>query len=100
MFLLSGVARYLFVPLAEAVVFAMCASYFFSRTLIPTLSMYLLREHKADGEVLQARFAAMQRFQQAFERRFSALRERYRHALDSAITNRRRFIPTFLLLCL
>ncbi|TGS74116.1 efflux RND transporter permease subunit, partial [Mesorhizobium sp. M8A.F.Ca.ET.181.01.1.1] len=43
MFLLSGVARYLFVPLAEAVVFAMCASYFFSRTLIPTLAMYLMR---------------------------------------------------------
>jgi multidrug efflux pump subunit AcrB len=100
MFLLSGVARYLFVPLAEAVVFAMCASYFFSRTLIPTLAMYLLREHKADGEAPQGRFAAIQRFQQGFERRFSALRERYCHALDSAITNRRRFIPIFLLLCL
>ena len=45
MFLLSGVARYLFVPLAEAVVFAMLASYFFSRTLVPTLAMYLLRLH-------------------------------------------------------
>ncbi len=50
MFLLSGVARYLFVPLAEAVVFAMIASYFFSRTLIPTLAMYLLRASPKDGE--------------------------------------------------
>ena len=50
MFLLSGVARYLFVPMAEAVVFAMCASYFFSRTLIPTLAMYLMRApSKASG---------------------------------------------------
>ena len=43
MFFLSGVARYLFVPLAEAVVFAMLASYLLSRTLVPTLAMYLLR---------------------------------------------------------
>jgi hypothetical protein len=50
----------------------------------------------ADGEAPQGRFAAMQRLLQAFERRFSALRERYRHALDSAIANRRRLIPTFL----
>ena len=46
MFLLQGVARYLFMPLAEAVVFAMLASYFLSRTLVPTMAMYLLR-HKA-----------------------------------------------------
>ena len=45
MFFLSGVARYLFVPLAEAVVFAMLASYVLSRTLVPTLAMYLLRPH-------------------------------------------------------
>ena len=51
MFFLTGVARYLFVPLAEAVVFAMLASYFLSRTLIPTLVMYIMRghEHRADG---------------------------------------------------
>ena len=45
MFFLSGVARYLFVPLAEAVVFAMLASYVLSRTLVPTLAMYLLKAH-------------------------------------------------------
>src|SRR6202795_2656144 len=50
MFLLSGVARYLFVPLAEAVVFAMLASYFLSRTLVPTMSKYLLRGHEHDVE--------------------------------------------------
>jgi multidrug efflux pump subunit AcrB len=45
MFLLSGVARYLFVPLAEAVVFAMLASYLLSRTVVPTMAKYLLKEH-------------------------------------------------------
>ena len=47
MFLLSGVARYLFVPLAESVVFAVMASYILSRTLVPTLAMYLLKSHAA-----------------------------------------------------
>ena len=50
LFLLSGVARYLFVPLAEAVVFAMLASYFFSRTLVPTLAMYMLKLNEGQGE--------------------------------------------------
>ena len=100
MFMLSGVARYLFVPLAEAVVFAMCASYLLSRTLIPTLAMYWLREHTADGSAPKGRFAAIARFQQGFERRFTALRERYRDTLERSIANRRRFIPIFLLLCL
>ncbi len=58
MFLLSGVARYLFVPLAEAVVFAVMASYVLSRTLVPTLGMYLLRSHNpADREPEAARIA-------------------------------------------
>ncbi len=47
MFFLTGVARYLFVPLAEAVVFAMLASYLLSRTLVPTMAKYLLRGHEA-----------------------------------------------------
>ena len=51
MFALSGVARFLFVPLAESVVFAVMASYFFSRTLVPTLAMYLMKdEHRDEGE--------------------------------------------------
>src|SRR5581483_11658385 len=45
MFFLSGVAKYLFIPLAEAVVFAMLASYVLSRTLVPTLAMYMLKAH-------------------------------------------------------
>jgi multidrug efflux pump subunit AcrB len=105
MFLLSGVARYLFVPLAEAVVFAMCASYFFSRTLIPTLAMYLMRARKKNANTHPdgsppARFAVFARFQAGFERRFEALRNVYRGALERAIAHRRRFIPLFLLLCL
>ncbi|SAL66025.1 acriflavin resistance protein [Caballeronia terrestris] len=96
MFLLSGVARYLFVPLAEAVVFAMCASYFFSRTLIPTLAMYLMRAPSKDGD---ASHGALVRFQQGFERRFERLRGGYRNALQHAIENRSRFIPIFLALC-
>jgi multidrug efflux pump subunit AcrB len=50
MFLLSGVARFLFVPLAESVVFAVMASYFFSRTLVPTLAMYLMKDEHGEGD--------------------------------------------------
>ncbi|MGF6858417.1 multidrug efflux pump subunit AcrB [Paraburkholderia sp. CI3] len=58
MFLLTGVAHYLFIPLAEAVVFAMLASYFFSRTLVPTLAKYLLRYHHKPADLhLEARVA-------------------------------------------
>ncbi|MBP0590936.1 efflux RND transporter permease subunit [Paraburkholderia sp. LEh10] len=99
MFLLSGVARYLFVPLAEAVVFAMCASYFFSRTLIPTLAMYLMRAPSANGRGASGPFAIFARFQRGFEQRFEALRNHYRDALQRAIANRRRFIPIYLVLC-
>jgi multidrug efflux pump subunit AcrB len=81
MFLLSGVARYLFVPLAEAVVFAMLASYILSRTLVPTLAMYLLKAKHHDransGNPLV-------RFQMAFERGFERLRNSY-HALTNTL---------------
>ncbi|MGO4328168.1 efflux RND transporter permease subunit [Cupriavidus sp. 2TAF22] len=100
MFLLSGVARYLFVPLAEAVVFAMCASYFFSRTLIPTLAMYLLRARAAGDARPHGRFAALARLQQRFERRFEVLRKRYRAALSWAMAQRGRFVALCLLFCL
>ncbi len=65
MFFLSGVSRYLFVPLAEAVVFAMLASYMLSRTLVPTLAMYLLKDHDEHAIPSQNPLA---RFQRAFER--------------------------------
>jgi CzcA family heavy metal efflux pump len=97
MFLLQGVARYLFVPLAEAVVFAMLASYVLSRTLVPTMAMYLLREpaHQA----VPAR-NPLARFQRAFERRFEQLRDTYHGALATVVRRRAVFIPGFLLCCL
>jgi CzcA family heavy metal efflux pump len=96
MFFLSGVARFLFVPLAEAVVFAMLASYVLSRTLVPTLAMYLLKEHAHDGK--KSGFFA--RFQQGFERVFESVRGRYHKLLAGLVEKRRVFIPSFLLVCL
>ncbi|WP_321945172.1 efflux RND transporter permease subunit [Paraburkholderia sp. J10-1] len=100
MFLLSGVARYLFVPLAEAVVFAMCASYFFSRTLIPTLAMYLLRARTPGSAPSRGIAGALTRFQAGFEHRFEAVRNRYRAWLQAAIAQRRRFVVLWVALCL
>ncbi|MBS1821242.1 MAG: efflux RND transporter permease subunit [Acidobacteria bacterium] len=95
MFFLGGVARYLFVPLAEAVVFAMLASYILSRTLVPTLAMYLLREHGhgAPGTGLFARF------QHWFERSFERFRTSYHALLQKLVFHRRVFVPVFLALC-
>lgn len=94
MFLLSGVARYLFVPLAEAVVFAMIASFVLSRTLVPTLAHYWLRAHEsADGAPKLNRF---ERFQKRFEVRFERFRESYKALLVSALALRGRFIAVFL----
>ncbi len=95
MFLLSGVARYLFVPLAEAVVFAMVTSYFLSRTLVPTLAKYWLRtaeqEHAAAGSP-----GALRRLQQEFERRFEVFRDRYQAVLTTVLSQRRAFMAVFL----
>ena len=78
MFLLSGVARYLFVPMAEAVVFAMLASYLLSRTVVPTMAKYLLHEHD-DAQVArkQASRNPFVRFQSGFERVFARFRSGY-----------------------
>jgi multidrug efflux pump subunit AcrB len=97
MFFLGGVARFLFVPLAEAVVFAMLASYLLSRTLVPTLAMYLLRAKEHGGAAAKGIFA---HFQQGFERVFERVRERYHSLLQSLVFRRRIFIPSFLGLCL
>ncbi|HYY31426.1 MAG TPA: efflux RND transporter permease subunit [Chthoniobacterales bacterium] len=96
MFLLEGVARYLFVPLAEAVVFAMLASYVLSRTLVPTLAMYLLKA-KGHGSASRNLFG---RIQHAFERGFERRRDSYHSLLTGILTNRKLFIPGFLGLCL
>jgi multidrug efflux pump subunit AcrB len=95
MFFLSGVARYLFVPLAEAVVFAMLASYGLSRTLVPTLAKYLLKlqHHGPTRNPLTL-------FQRGFERGFDALRAGYQAILAVLVHYRIVFVPIFLLVCL
>jgi multidrug efflux pump subunit AcrB len=96
MFLLDGVARYLFVPLAEAVVFAMLASYVLSRTLVPTLAMYLLKTH-GHGSGSKNIFSKIQR---GFEAGFERVRNAYRALLTALLGNRKLFLPGFLGLCL
>jgi multidrug efflux pump subunit AcrB len=97
MFFLTGVARYLFIPLAEAVAFAMLASYVLSRTLVPTLAMYLLkaREHARTPEG----WNLAGRFQRAFERGFERARESYRKTLEGCVRHRGMFVPAFLGMC-
>jgi len=96
MFFLTGVARYLFVPLAEAVVFAMLASYFLSRTLIPTLVMYIMRghEHRAAGPK-----TIFGRYQRGFERGFAKFRDGYYQLLETTLGHRRVFAASFLAFC-
>jgi multidrug efflux pump subunit AcrB len=96
MFFLGGVARYLFVPLSEAVVFAMLASYILSRTLVPTLAMYLL---KAKSHLTGSRNPLV-RFQRGFERVFERAREGYQVLLARLVSARKIFIPMVLLACL
>ncbi len=95
MFFLEGVSRYLFVPMAEAVVFAMLASYILSRTLVPTLAKYLLRPHTENDFANKNKW---QRFQHRFEERFETLRHGYRNVLERALQNTRMFIAGFLAL--
>src|SRR6202521_2383456 len=100
MFFLSGVSRYLFVPLAEAVVFAMLASYLLSRTLVPTMAKYLLRAYShADAAARTASHNPLVRFQQAFERRFERLRGAYQAVLATCIAHRAAFLLGFLAFC-
>src|SRR5580700_440794 len=97
MFFLTGVARYLFIPLAEAVVFAMLASYVLSRTLVPTLAMYLLRAHGYKGKPSPWNIAA--RFQHWFERSFNSTRDAYHRLLSSLVAIPWIFLPVFLGSC-
>ncbi len=86
MFLLTGVARYLFVPLAEAVIFAMLASYFFSLTILPTLARYLLSQRAAAAATASgAGGRVLQRFQQGFDARFERVRHGYRRVLEACL---------------
>ena len=98
MFLLSGVARYLFVPLAEAVVFAMLASYALSRTIVPTMAKYLLR-----GDNEEKRSASrnpLVRLQKHFNAAFERFRGHYRGLLESCLHHRGAFLTAFFAACL
>ncbi len=96
MFFLTGVARYLFVPLAESVVFAMLASYLLSRTLVPTMAKYLLRGHEQQAGQLGSRQNPLIRLQIRFEESFERLRERYQRVLESCLNHRRAFLVSVL----
>jgi multidrug efflux pump subunit AcrB len=99
MFLLTGVAKFLFVPLAESVVFAMLASYVLSRTLIPTLAMYWLKKHRGHEEEERLKEKSrnpLVKFQLGFERRFTSLRDTYHGALKSAVDHRGVFVSAFM----
>jgi multidrug efflux pump subunit AcrB len=101
MFFLSGVPRYLFVPLAEAVVFALLASYFFSRTIIPTLVMFLLRkevERHRRPEAEQKR-GWFERLHQRFEHAFQRLQHGYSNILQLCLDRRLLFATCFLVFC-
>ena len=94
MFLLTGIAKYLFVPMAEAVIFAMLASYLLSRTLVPTLAKYWLKP-LAHGEHGDLPDNALMRFQKKFEYRFEELRRQYYALLESAQAAGPRFVVVF-----
>jgi multidrug efflux pump subunit AcrB len=107
MFFLQGVAGFLFVPMAEAVVFAMIASFCLSRTLVPTLANYLLRSRagKHEREIMEEHDAQagartsrnpLVRFQHGFHQRFERLRRDYRDLLATALASRGRFLAGFL----
>ena len=96
MFFLTGVARFLFVPMAEAVCFAMLASYLLSRTLIPTMVMYIMRGH--EHRALEPKnFLA--KFQRRFERGFDKFRAGYQQLLETTLDNRGLFAVCFVIFC-
>jgi CzcA family heavy metal efflux pump len=97
MFFLTGVAKFLFVPLAESVVFAMLASYVLSRTLVPTLAKYLLKEHH--GEEHATGNDIFSRAQRGFARGFERMRGGYRASLAFCLERAWLFVVLFLVFC-
>jgi multidrug efflux pump subunit AcrB len=99
MFFLSGVSRFLFVPMAESVMFAMVFSFLLSRTLVPTMAKYLLRMHVGhnghEGKEPPPSRNPLVRFQRGFEARFEQIRAGYRNLLALAIEHRRVFVLGF-----
>jgi CzcA family heavy metal efflux pump len=100
MFFLPGVAGFLFVPMALSVVFAMIASFILSRTLVPTLAMYLLKPHAEHGDAHLAGAPGSRnvlvRFQRGFEHRFTRLRDGYVALLGKALEARKPFLLGFM----
>jgi multidrug efflux pump subunit AcrB len=101
MFFLTGVARYLFVPLAEAVSFAMLASYLLSRTLVPTMAKYLLVAQTEEARLAAAKAGNwFVRLQSKFEHAFENFRGRYHRLLERCIRHRIAFAICFLAACI
>jgi CzcA family heavy metal efflux pump len=99
MFFLNGVARFLFVPMAEAVIFAMVSSFILSRTLVPTMANFLLKPHDPEheeGEHKQPSRNPLVRFQRGFEASFERIRVVYRGLLMLALDHRKPFLIGFL----
>ncbi|WP_020181939.1 efflux RND transporter permease subunit [Methylotenera sp. 1P/1] len=100
MFFLEGVSRFLFVPMAEAVMFAMVTSFILSRTLVPTMANYLLKKHAPhtdqDGTVTLPTRNPLVHFQRGFEARFERFRAGYKGILELAVSHRRIFVMGFL----
>jgi multidrug efflux pump subunit AcrB len=100
MFFLAGVARFLFVPLAEAVVFAVIASYLLSRTLVPTLVMWFERHHKSAKDRHVPFWARpLAALQHGFEKAFNRLRDAYGNLLRNILRHRLAFAAGFLAFC-
>ena len=96
LFQLSGIAGYLFLPLAEAIIFAMIASFVLSRTLVPTMAAFLLRAQVAAHHAPPAANPGVfKRFQRGFDRRFMRFRVAYRDTLARSLARRGRFILVF-----
>ena len=100
MFFLQGIARFLFVPMAEAVIFAMVSSFILSRTLVPTMAKYLLRRHASAAEAATEDSARpsrnpLVRFQRGFGKQFERVRGVYHGVLQLALEHRRAFVIGF-----
>src|SRR6202521_5942922 len=100
MFFLQGIARFLFVPMAEAVIFAMISSFILSRTLVPTMANYLLRRHASGAEAVaevatRAARNPLARLQSGFEQHFERIRGQYHALLQLALSHRRAFVVGF-----
>jgi multidrug efflux pump subunit AcrB len=100
LFQLSGIAGYLFLPLAEAIIFAMLASFILSRTLVPTMAAYLLPAQVAARNAGGKPQGVFDRFQATFEQSFERFRDRYRDLLARVVARRSRFIVGFLAVAL